>query len=220
MNFEQARSNMVLNQLRANRISNSSLIEKIELFPRENLYPKSYKHLAYSDKIIFLDDGRFILPPLTSFHLVQALGEIKNENILEIGSGFGTSTSIISKFSTNIDCIESSQQMTQVFKDSLTEGLFDASLLDLTIEEFFSNKTPNIQKYQKIIINGSLDEEPLNLIKNISDNSEIVCIIDNKDFKHKIVKYLKVGGKSNKFVIDEASSSYIYKYVQSEPFVF
>jgi len=220
MNFEQARSNMVLNQLRANRISNSSLIEKIELFPRENLYPKSYKHLAYSDKIIFLDDGRFILPPLTSFHLVQALGEIKNENILEIGSGFGTSTSIISKFSTNIDCIETSQQMTQVFKDSLKEGLFVASLLDLTIEEFFSNKNPNIQKYQKIIINGSLDEEPLNLIKNVSDNSEIVCIIDNKDFKHKIVKYLKVGGKSNKFVIDEASSSYIYKYVQSEPFVF
>ncbi len=220
MNFEQARSNMVLNQLRANRISNSSLIEKIELFPRENLYPKSYKHLAYSDKIIFLDDGRFILPPLTSFHLVQALGEIKNENILEIGSGFGTSTSIISKFSTNIDCIETSQQMTQVFKDSVKEGLFDAFLLDLTIEEFFSNKTPNIQKYQKIIINGSLDEEPLNLIKNVSDNSEIVCIIDNNDFKHKIVKYLKVGGKSNKFVIDEASSSYIYKYVQSEPFVF
>ena len=220
MNFEQARSNMVLNQLRANRISNSSLIEKIELFPRENLYPKSYKHLAYSDKIIFVDDGRFILPPLTSFHLVQALGEIKNENILEIGSGFGTSTSIISKFSTSIDCIETSQQMTQVFKDSLKEGLFDASLLDLTIEEFFSNKNPNIQKYQKIIINGSLDEEPLNLIKNVSDNSEIVCIIDNKDFKHKIVKYLKVGGKSNKFVIDEASSSYIYKYVQSEPFVF
>jgi len=220
MNFEQARSNMVLNQLRANRISNSSLIEKIELFPRENLYPKSYKHLAYSDKIIFLDDGRFILPPLTSFHLVQALGEIKNENILEIGSGFGTSTSIISKFLANIDCIETSQQMTQVFKDSLKEGLFDASLLDLTIEEFFSNKNPNIQKYQKIIINGSLDEEPLNLIKNVSDNSEIVCIIDNKNFKHKIVKYLKVGGKSNKFVIDEASSSYIYKYVQSEPFVF
>ena len=220
MNFEQARSNMVLNQLRANRIKNSSLIEKIELFPRENLYPKTYKHLAYSDKIIFLDDGRFILPPLTSFHLLQALGEIDDENILEIGSGFGTSTSIISKFSTNIDCIETSQQMTQVFKDSLTEGLFDASLLDLTIEEFFSNKTPNIQKYQKIIINGSLDEEPLNLIKNVSDNSEIVCIIDNKDFKHKIVKYLKVGGKSNKFVIDEASSSYIYKYVQSEPFVF
>ena len=129
MNFEQARSNMVLNQLRANRIRNSSLIEKIELFPRENLYPKEFKHLAYSDKILFLDDGRFILPPLTSFHLVQALGEINNDHILEIGSGFGTSTSIMSEFSSNIDCVETSKQMTQVFKDSMEEGLFNACLL-------------------------------------------------------------------------------------------
>ena len=219
MNYEQARSNMVLNQLRANRIRNSSLIEKIELFPRENLYPKEFKHLAYSDKILFLDDGRFILPPLTSFHLVQALGEINNDNILEIGSGFGTSTSIMSKFSSNIDCVEISKQMTEVFKDSMEEGLFNASLLDLSIEEFF-NKKIKIQKYQKIIINGSLDEEPLDIIKNASDNAEIVCIIDNKNFKHKIVKYLKVEGNSNRFIIDEASSSYIYKYVQSEPFVF
>ena len=140
--------------------------------------------------------------------------------VLEIGSGFGTSTSIINKFSSNIDCIESSMQMTEVFKNSIKDGLFNASLLDLTIEEFFNNKKPNIKKYQKIIINGSLDEEPINIIKNASDNAEIVCIIDNQDFKHKIVKYIKVGGKSNKLVIDEASSSYIYKYVQSEPFVF
>jgi nitrogen regulatory protein PII-like uncharacterized protein len=110
--------------------------------------------------------------------------------------------------------------MTQVFKDSMEEGLFNASLLDLSIDEFFNNKKIKIQKYQKIIINGSLDEEPLDIIKNASDNAEIVCIIDNKNFKHKIVKYLKVEGNSNRFIIDEASSSYIYKYVQSEPFVF
>ena len=111
-------------------------------------------------------------------------------------------------------------QMTEVFKNSIKDGLFNASLLDLTIEEFFNNKKPNIKKYQKIIINGSLDEEPINIIQNASDNAEIVCIIDNKNFKHKIVKYLKVEGNSNRFIIDEASSSYIYKYVQSEPFVF
>ena len=152
MNFEQARTNMVLNQLRANRIKNSSLIEKIELFPRENLYPKSYKHLAYSDKIIFLDDGRFILPPLTSFHLLQALGEIDDESILEIGSGFGTSTSIINKFSSNIDCIESSVQMTEVFKNSIKEGLFNASLLDLTIEDSSITKSQILKNTKRLLL--------------------------------------------------------------------
>ena len=51
MNFEQARSNMVLNQLRANRIRDIDLIEKIEDFPREDLFPKDLKHLSYSDQI-------------------------------------------------------------------------------------------------------------------------------------------------------------------------
>ena len=73
------------------------------------------------------------------------MGEIDDESILEIGSGFGTSTSIINQFSSNIDCIESSMQMTEVFKNSIKDGLFNASLLDLTIEEFFNNKKPNIK---------------------------------------------------------------------------
>ena len=55
MNFEQARSNMVLNQLRANRIRDIDLIEKIEDFPREDLFPKDLKHLSYSDQIITLE---------------------------------------------------------------------------------------------------------------------------------------------------------------------
>ena len=45
MNFEQARSNMVLNQLRANRIRDLDLIEKIEDFPRENLFAQVLRRL-------------------------------------------------------------------------------------------------------------------------------------------------------------------------------
>ena len=51
MNFEQARSNMVLNQLRANRIRNSSLIEKIEYFPKKIYYTKYWKTLTNQKKI-------------------------------------------------------------------------------------------------------------------------------------------------------------------------
>ena len=220
MNFEQARNNMVLNQLRANRIRDISLIEKIEKFPRENLYPLEYRHLSYSDKIINLDDGRFILPPLTAFHLAQALEISPKDNVLEIGSGFGTTTSIINKFTSHIDCIESSEQMIKRFKSSIKENLFKANLLKTNIVNFFNNKNPNIKKYQKILVNGSLDQEPFNIINKSSDDTQIVCIIDNKQFKHKIVKYVKVKGNCNRFIIDEASSAFIHKFTLKEPFVF
>jgi len=220
MNFDQARDNMVLNQLRANRIRDMSLIEKIEIFPREILYPIKYKHLSYSDRIITLNDGRFILPPLTAFHLVQALEINENDYVLEVGSGFGTTTSIINQFTSMIDCIETSMEMIESFQLSIEEKIFKANLLKTTIDEFFDDESLNLKKYQKILINGTLDQEPLNIIKNSSNDAQIVCVIDNKEFKHKIVKYLKVKGNSNRFIVDEASSSFIYKFIKKEPFVF
>jgi protein-L-isoaspartate(D-aspartate) O-methyltransferase len=220
MNFDQARDNMVLNQLRANRIRDMSLIEKIETFPRESLYPIKYKHLSYSDRIITLNDGRFILPPLTAFHLVQALEINENDYVLEVGSGFGTTTSIINQFTSMIDCIETSMEMIESFQLSIEEKIFKANLLKTTIDEFFDDESLNLKKYQKILINGTLDQEPLNIIKNSSNDAQIVCVIDNKEFKHKIVKYLKVKGNSNRFIVDEASSSFIYKFIKKEPFVF
>ena len=220
MNFDQARDNMVLNQLRANRIRDMSLIEKIENFPRESLYPIKYKHLSYSDRIITLNDGRFILPPLTAFHLVQALEINENDYVLEVGSGFGTTTSIINQFTSMIDCIETSMEMIESFQLSIEEKIFKANLLKTTIDEFFDDESLNLKKYQKILINGTLDQEPFNIIKNSSNDAQIVCVIDNKEFKHKIVKYLKVKGNSNRFIVDEASSSFIYKFIKKEPFVF
>ena len=220
MNFDQARDNMVLNQLRANRIRDMSLIKKIEIFPRESLYPVKYKHLSYSDRIITLNDGRFILPPLTAFHLAQALEINENDYVLEVGSGFGTTTSIINQFTSMIDCIETSMEMIESFQLSIEEKIFKANLLKTTIEEFFDDESLNLKKYQKILINGTLDQEPLNIIKNSSNDAQIVCVIDNKEFKHKIVKYLKVKENCNRFIVDEASSSFIYKFIKKEPFVF
>jgi len=220
MNFEQARSNMVLNQLRANRISNPSLIDQIESFPRETLYPKNQQHLAYSDRIIALEDGRFILPPLTSFHLVQALGGIENKKLLEIGSGFGTTTSILSKFTQKIDCIENSKEMITSFQESLKNNLFKANLLKYSIEDFFFNKKIELKKYERILINGSIDKEPLDILEKAPNGMVLVCIVDNAEYKHKIMKYVKVDNNTTRFIVDEASSAYIYKYVTKQPFVF
>ena len=139
---------------------------------------------------------------------------------MEVGSGIGTITSIINQYTTSIDCIESSETLIEIFKKSLIENLFQANLLRTSIESFFSNKNPNINKYNKIIINGSLDIEPTQIIKKASENATIVCVIDNQEIKHKIVKYVKVNNNCNRFIVEEALSNYLYKFITKEPFVF
>ena len=124
------------------------------------------------------------------------------------------------RYTTSIDCIESSEALIETFKKSLSENLFQANLLKTSIESFFSNKNPNINKYNKIIINGSLDVEPSQIIKKASENATIVCVIDNLEIKHKIVKYVKVNNNCNRFIVEEALSHYLYKFITKEPFVF
>jgi protein-L-isoaspartate O-methyltransferase len=152
--------------------------------------------------------------------LVQCLNLKSDDKVLEVGSGIGTITSIINQYTTSIDCIESSEALIEIFKKSLSENLFQANLLKTSIESFFSNKNPNINKYNKIIINGSLDVEPSQIIKKASENATIVCVIDNQEIKHKIVKYVKINNNCNQFIVEEALSNYLYKFITKEPFVF
>jgi TusA-related sulfurtransferase len=54
----------------------------------------------------------------------------------------------------------------------------------------------------------------------MNPGTTLVCIIDNKELKHKIVKYVKTDETCSRFILDEAVSEYIYKYITEEPFVF
>ena len=220
MNFQEARKNMVLNQLRANRISNYDLVDIYENMERENFYPEDLRHLSYSDILIRHSDGRFILPPLTSANLIQSLGDIKNSHILEVGSSIGISTAVMSQLALNLDCIETSDVMLPIFKKNLSKDFFQCNLLSNTINEIFENESFDFTKYSKIIINGALDQEPNNIILKMNPGTTLVCIIDNKELKHKIVKYVKADETCSRFILDEAVSEYIYKYITEEPFVF
>ena len=48
----------------------------------------------------------------------------------------------------------------------------------------------------------------------------LVCIIDNQELKHKIVKYVKSEDTCSRIILDEAVTEFIYKFVTKEPFVF
>ena len=102
----------------------------------------------------------------------------------------------------------------------LKNNLFKANLLKNSIEDFFFNKKIELKKYERILINGSIDQEPFDILEKAPNGMVLVCIVDNAEYKHKIMKYVKVDNNTTRFIVDEASSAYIYKYVTKQPFVF
>lgn len=97
MSNHNARINMVKQQLRTGEVLNESILNLYDLIPRHEFVPEAFAHFAYSDMQIPLAHGQKMLTPLEEGKILQALQLKGNETVLEIGTGTGFLTALLSK---------------------------------------------------------------------------------------------------------------------------
>ncbi len=87
MNFEQARHNMVEQQVRPWEVFDPRVLELLEKIHREDFVPARYRKLALADLEIPLPEGQKMMKPLVEARMLQALELQEGETVLEIGTG-------------------------------------------------------------------------------------------------------------------------------------
>ncbi len=106
MDTTQARKNTIEQQIRPwgglNYIANNALRD----IPREDFVPDQYKNLAFADMEIPLTDKAKMLSPKIEGRLLDALNIKKNESVLEVGTGSGYLTAVLSKLCQSVTSIE------------------------------------------------------------------------------------------------------------------
>lgn len=119
MNTIQARENAIDQQIRPwgglNYIANNALRDT----PREEFVPEKYKNLAFADIEIPLSDKAKMLSPKIEGRILDALNIQKNETVLEIGTGSGYLTAVISKLCKSITSIEIDEALSNQAKTQL-----------------------------------------------------------------------------------------------------
>jgi protein-L-isoaspartate(D-aspartate) O-methyltransferase len=119
MDTTQARSNAIDQQIRPwgglNYIANNALRDT----PREKFVPEKYKNLAFADIEIPLSDKAKMFSPKIEGRLLDALEIQKNETVLEIGTGSGYLTAVISKLCKSITSIEIDEELSTSAKARL-----------------------------------------------------------------------------------------------------
>jgi protein-L-isoaspartate(D-aspartate) O-methyltransferase len=106
MNNNNARLNMVKQQLRTNDVLNESILNLYDVVPRHEFVPEQYAAFAYSDMQIPLGHGQHMLTPLEESIILQALALKGHETILEIGTGSGFFTALLSKLCKKVISID------------------------------------------------------------------------------------------------------------------
>lgn len=107
MNNNSACINMVKQQLRTGEVLDQTILELYKEIPRDEFVPNQFKHFAYSDMQIQLAHQQRMLTPLEEATILQALALRGDEVVLEIGTGTGFFTALLSRLCKkviSVDC--------------------------------------------------------------------------------------------------------------------
>ena len=106
MNFEQARFNMVEQQIRTWAVLDQRVLDLLLTVPREEFVPERFRKLAFSDICIPLGHGEVMMPPKVEARLLQALDIQPSDRILEIGTGSAYLTALLASLGKRVISVE------------------------------------------------------------------------------------------------------------------
>jgi protein-L-isoaspartate(D-aspartate) O-methyltransferase len=121
MNFQQARINMVIQQVRPWYVFDEKVLTVLNEIERERFVPHEYANLAYTDTDLPLPEGQTMLSPKVVGRALQALALQGNEKVLEIGTGSGYVTACLSKLAASVLSVEIYSSLLQQAEKTLLE---------------------------------------------------------------------------------------------------
>jgi protein-L-isoaspartate(D-aspartate) O-methyltransferase len=106
MSLNEAREQMIEQQVRAWEVLDARVLALLRNVPREQFVPDSHRFLAFADVEVPLPHGQHMLRPNIVGRLLQSLELTGGERVLEIGAGTGFVTACLAAASTHVRTCE------------------------------------------------------------------------------------------------------------------
>ncbi len=152
-NLEQARFNMIEQQIRPWNMFDQGVLDLMAQVPREQFVPKKYHNLAFADTEIPLANSQVMMSPKIEARILQALMIHPTDSVLEIGTGSGYFTALLAKSARQVDSVdifEDFVESAQAKLDNLNINNVDLSVGDAINGWHIDNR------YDVIILTGSV----------------------------------------------------------------
>ncbi|MFC5527285.1 protein-L-isoaspartate O-methyltransferase [Rhodanobacter ginsengisoli] len=106
MNIEQARLNMVENQVRPWEVLDARVLDVISRVRREDFVAAEHRQLAFADLCLPLGHGEVMMKPVVEGRVLQALELLPTDRVLEIGTGSGFLTACLASLSAQVTSVD------------------------------------------------------------------------------------------------------------------
>jgi protein-L-isoaspartate(D-aspartate) O-methyltransferase len=106
MDLEQARTNMVEQQIRTWAVLDQDVLDLLYVVPREEFVPPQHRALAFSDMQLPLGEGERMWEPKLEARVLQELDVHKSDRVLEVGTGSGYFTALLAHRAAHVYSVE------------------------------------------------------------------------------------------------------------------
>jgi protein-L-isoaspartate(D-aspartate) O-methyltransferase len=173
MNIEQARFNMIEQQIRPWNVLDQDVLDLLVVVKREEFVPAACKNLAFVDTEIPLPGGEAMFTPKLEARLLQEVMLKKHENVLEIGTGSGYMAALLAHKGRHVTSIEIAPEL----KAMAEKNLAHAGVTNVTVE--LGDGSTGWAKgapYDVIVISGALEVLPEEFLAQIKVGGRIAVI--------------------------------------------
>ncbi|MEM7041262.1 MAG: protein-L-isoaspartate O-methyltransferase [Pseudomonadota bacterium] len=174
MDTARARTNMIDNQLRTNRIDDSRVLEAMGSVPRELFLPKTFHGVAYADEDLILPNGEFLLEPLVFARLLQAAAIGGDDVVLVVGCDTGYAAAVISKLAATVIFVQQSDDVAARIQPVLDE--MEADNVVTSVHADPASGDPSQAPFDAVVVIGAVGRVPEALIDQLNDDGRLVAV--------------------------------------------
>lgn len=176
MNLEQARRNMIEQQIRTWDVLDLNILQTLVAVRREAFVSTAYQALAFVDTEIPLPQGENMLSPKLEARLLQEAAVQSNESVLEIGAGSGYMAALLAHHANKVVTVEIVPELKALAERNLADyGIGNVAVMLGDGARGWSGS--GSQVFDVIMISGSLPTMPDAFLQQLSVGGRILAVI-------------------------------------------
>jgi protein-L-isoaspartate(D-aspartate) O-methyltransferase len=174
MNIEQARFNMIEQQIRPWNVLDQDVLDLLVVVKREDFVPADYKSLAFVDTEIPLGAGEAMFTPKLEARLLQELQLKKHETVLEIGAGSGYMAALLAHKARHVTTVDIRPELKTMAETNLAKaGVTNVTVALGNGAQGWAQGAP----FDVIVISGGLEVLPEVFLKQVKVGGRIAALV-------------------------------------------
>ena len=172
--LEQARFNMVEQQIRPWQVLDPAVLHTLQHIARELFVPAAYQALAYTDIEIPLGHGQAMVAPRIDARLMHDVALKPSDKVLEIGTGSGYLTALLADRSHHVVSLEINPELHARARANLQGA--GISNVDLRMADGSAGAS-DAGPFDAIVLGGSVYEVPQALLDQLKVGGRLIAIV-------------------------------------------